>query len=238
MQLIYKEHSGINYTNYEFPYCVYGIKEPSDSYHDLYSVGFLPYTNDLTIEEEIYYLARSVRIDLESHVWKFKQKNVLNKFAPVFPNHHININLVAKEECVTDRGFINWCIDNAKNHFLAEKRLNYILSRPYLTNILKVTFGRDVLAYIYIVSESDTLIHVWFSFYDLNIKMNDFGKWVLLKTIEWSKDKGFKYYYIGTCYSIIALYKLTLSSYTSYFSGREWESNISELKKRLQVEKP
>ena len=70
MRLIYKEHQGISYQKYEFPYCIYAIKEPTDRYVDLYSKGFLPYTNDFSINDEIYYLARSVRIDLQQELRK------------------------------------------------------------------------------------------------------------------------------------------------------------------------
>ena len=47
MKLIFKEFSVIDYNRYYFPYCVYCIKEQEDTYNDIYSKGFLPYTNDL-----------------------------------------------------------------------------------------------------------------------------------------------------------------------------------------------
>ncbi len=233
MQLKFKEHSGINYKNYEFPYCVYGIKESTDNYTEIYSKGFLPYTNELDINEEIYYLARSIRVDLNTKLWNYKQKNVFNKFSKLYDNDLINIRLQHKEELMDNPDFRNWCISNAKNSFLSEERLDYILSRPYLQNIMTISYEEEILAYIFIVKEKESFLHVWYSFYNLENTANDFGKWILLKIIEWSKSQGFSYFYIGTCYSKSAFYKLTLSPFSQYYDGSEWFSNLSELKKRL-----
>ncbi len=233
MQLKFKEHRGIDYSKYEFPYCVYGIKETSDNYTDIYSKGFLPYTNELDIKEEIYYLARSIRVDLNTKLWNYKQKNVFNKFSKVYDNEFIKIGLQDKNELKNNPDFRNWCINNAKDGFLSEERLNYILSRPYLKRIITITYKDEILAYIFIVQEEDSFLHVWYSFYNLEIDTNDFGKWILLKIIEWSKENNFSYFYIGTCYSKSAFYKLTLSPFSQYNNGSEWIDDLSGLKKRL-----
>ena len=52
MRLLFKENENINYAQYEFPYCVYAIKEKNDLYTDIYKQGFLPYTNDFSISRE------------------------------------------------------------------------------------------------------------------------------------------------------------------------------------------
>lgn len=233
MQLKFKEHSGIDYSKYEFPYCVYGIKESSDNYTDIYSKGFLPYTNELDINDEIYYLARSIRVDLNTKLWNYKQKNVFNKFSKIYDNELINFKLQNKEELKDNPDFRKWCINNAKNNFLSEERLDYILSRPYLQNILTISYDQEVLAYIFIVQEKDSFLHVWYSFYNLEIETNDFGKWILLKIIEWSKEQEYSYFYIGTCYSKSAFYKLTLSPFSQYYNGSDWVGDLSPLKKRL-----
>ncbi len=237
MKIIFKEHSSVNYEHYEFPYCVYAIKEERDKYKDIYNLGFLPYSNDLNVEDQIYYLARSVRIDLLQHQWHFKQNNVFHKYVNDYKADHLKFILQDKTLLMNDEGFCEWCISNAKNGFLDKQRLAYILSRPYLKKILTISYKKDVLAHILMVEEDFDFVHVWFSFYDLRKNDSDFGKWILLNVIEWNKHEGYSYFYIGTCYSNNAFYKLTLSTSTEYFDGLGWNIEVSALKKRLLEEK-
>lgn len=231
MRLIFKEHKGISYKKYEFPYCVYAIKEPTDRYIDIYSKGFLPYSNDFSINDEIYYLARSVRIDLQQEtLFNYKQKNVLNKLGKLFPEKEIIISLVDKEQYIKDPVFIRWCLVYAKDHFLTEERLQYILSRPYLKQIMKIEHGDRVLAFLFPIMEGPDMFHIWYNFYDTSLNQNDFGKWILLQTIQYARKEGFKHYYIGTCYGLSAFYKLTLSPHTTYFNGECWSDELTKLK--------
>ncbi len=233
MKILFTEHSDIDYANYQFPYCIHAIKEANDTYSDIYRQGFLPYTYDLTINDEIYYLARSIRIDLQTPLFNSKQKNVLNKFAKSYENDSLEFELHPKEYYAKDTDFHKWCLQNAKNGFLSMERLQYIISRPYLQQVLSIRYKGNSLAHLFIVTEKESFIHVWYSFYNLSVSLNDFGKWILLKTIEWSQKEKFSHFYIGTCYSKSALYKLTLSPFTAYYNGNEWNANISVLKKSL-----
>lgn len=237
MKLHFKEHNSVDYNNYSFPYCVYCIKEEGDKYSDIYSQGFLPYTNNLDIEDEIYYLAKSIRVDLADKIWNSKQKNVFNKFAKIYDENHIKIELKNKAEYIYDENFDNWCLKNAKNNFLNRERLKYIQSRLYLKNIMTISYKGELLAHLYVVRQESNFLHVWFNFYDLKKDMNDFGKWIILQAIQWTKDNNYKYFYIGTCYSRSAFYKLTLSPKVQYFDGMGWNNDISNLKKRLLSER-
>lgn len=233
MKIIYKEYQDIDYSTYQFPYCIFGTKELNDTYSEIYNRGFLPYTNDLSIADEIYYMARSVRVDLNTKLWNYKQRNVLNKLQKTYEDEFLTIALHNKADFISDKTFQTWCLDNAKNGFLSSERLEYILSRPYLQQILCISYKEEPLAYLFVVHEKLHFLHVWYSFYDLSRDQNDFGKWILLKTIGWCKESGFDYFYIGTCYSRSALYKLTLSPFTTYWNGSEWCEHVSELKKQL-----
>lgn len=232
MKLIFRESPHINYSLYQFPYMVYAIKEPNDDYNTIYDKGFLPYSNDLSIEEEIYYLARSIRIDLTQKIFSYKQNNVFHNFENIYPESQTHIELVDKEVLIQDKTFLDWCIKNAKNQFLTKERLQYILSRTYLKKILLLYADKELLAYIFVISDAQ-MLHLWYSFYNLEKGYNNMGKWVILNIIKWCKSKGYRYFYIGTCYSQNAFYKLTLSPRTEYFTGETWCKDISSLKKRL-----
>lgn len=232
MKLLFKENENINYAQYEFPYCVYAIKEGNDLYTDIYKQGFLPYTNDFSISEEIFYLARSIRIPLAGKTFSYKQNNVFNNFEQIFDTAQLRFELVEKELLMGNIEFRKWCLENAKNQFLTEERLDYILTRNYLKKILLFYAGKELLAYIFIISEN-SMLHLWYSFYNLKKNLNNLGKWVILNVIKWCKEQGYEYFYIGTCYSSSAFYKLTLSPDSEYFTGSGWSSDISKLKHHL-----
>ncbi len=236
MKLLYREFPSVDYSQYHFPYCIYAIRESGDSYHELYRQGFLPYSNDLDEVQEIYYLARSVRMNLGEHRFHFKQNNVLNKFKSAYADEGLQFILRPKSGLLHDEKFHDWCLCNARNHFLSAERLHYILSRPYLTDILEISHQGRLLAYLLPVHENRHFVHVWFSFYDLRQQQGDFGKWILLKTINWYQQQGISWFYIGTCYAQGALYKLTLSNATQYFDGASWRDDVSLLKKKLLSE--
>lgn len=237
MIITYKEYSDINYSLYQFPYCIYATKELNDNLSDIYAKGFLAYTNDLTENQSIFYLARSIRVNLSEHQNRVRQNNINNKMRKIFPDDDITFTIKNKTQLVKDQSFIDWCLDFSTQRFsnpLSLERLNYILNRNYLQEILEIKFQEKVLAYIFLPNECNTFSHVWYSFYSLEyISINDFGKWILLKAVEWSKKQNFQYIYLGTCYSNAALYKLSLSDSTEFFNGSQWDSNISELKKKL-----
>lgn len=233
MKIIYKEFSVVNYKEYQFPYCVYAIKEQGDHIADIYERGFLPYSNDLAEEKEIYYLARSIRIQLEKPFFNYKQNNILNKFRAVFKDENLCFSLLKKEELINNADFRNWCIQNARGHFLSSERLVYILSRPYLKDILTISYEGKTLAYLLLIHEPGVFAHVWFSFYNLSLPHNDTGKWILLKTMLWLSQNHYPLFYIGTCYSKPAFYKLMLSTRSSYFDGEKWNEDIHSLKNKL-----
>lgn len=233
MKIIYKEFPAVNYKEYQFPYCVYAIKEKEDDAADIYERGFLPFSNDLMEENEIYYLARSIRIQLKEPFFNYKQNNILNKFRNVFDDEKLCFNLLKKEQLIHNADFCNWCIQNTKDHFLSHDRLDYILSRPYLKDILTISYKGKTLAYLFLIHEPGVFAHVWFSFYNLSLPHNDTGKWILLKTILWLFQNRYPLFYIGTCYSSSAFYKLMLSTRSSYFDGEKWDEDITSLKKKL-----
>ena len=70
----------IDYQNYRFGYCVNIILEEDDSIEKAFEKGYLPYTCNAKNTEEIYYLERSVRINISRYVRLSENKRVIKKF--------------------------------------------------------------------------------------------------------------------------------------------------------------
>jgi len=240
MKLIFKEQP-IDYSTYSFPYCVYCIKEDIDSLSQIYSKGFLPYSNDLNETNSIFYLARSVKVNLAMHTTDRREKKVHNNIYRFIDSTKTSTEFIDIQTIRENIDFYTETyLDFAKKNFkggMAENRIRYILNREYLNGVFRITYESEILADILIICENYDFIHSWFSFYNTNYpKESEIGKWVIYKLIEWSKENEYKQLFLGTCYGKNSIYKLQFSKESQYFDGQGWANTISELKKKIEME--
>ena len=73
------------------------------------------------------------------------------------------------------------------------------------------------------------MAYYYFSFYDLTKKSLNLGILMMTKAAEFFAAEGFKYLYLGTCYSEKALYKTQFLG-VEFFNGHRWSNNLNELK--------
>ena len=66
MEYLYTEDN-INYKDYKFGYTVNCVLDNSDNIEKAFSMGFLPYTGNINASNEVYYMARSIRINLDDY---------------------------------------------------------------------------------------------------------------------------------------------------------------------------
>ena len=92
MKIFYSEYLA-QYASYTFSYAVYCLKEKDEELPLILEKGFLPYTNDLTIKKDVFYLARSVRISLENFKDTSENKRVDRKIKPL----NIELKVLKKE---------------------------------------------------------------------------------------------------------------------------------------------
>ena len=82
MRKILKEDR-VDYKNYKFGYTFNTVLEESDSVEEAFKSGFLPYTGDLNNYKEVYYLARSIRINLKGYERLSENKRVIKKIKSI-----------------------------------------------------------------------------------------------------------------------------------------------------------
>ena len=145
MQVFYSEYHK-DYSSYTFGYAVYAIHEKNDSLSDLYSKRFLPYTGDVQNNDEIYYLARSVRVDLHTFQLGSENRRVLRKI-DAYKTH---LEFIPKESFpVDDWTFLSFCLDYAQERYkggeMNEERLRYVINRNhscYFTVLFRTSWGQ------------------------------------------------------------------------------------------------
>lgn len=232
---IFRSESLVDYKTYTFNYAIYCKQDKPDETTQIYREGFLPYSNSINLEEPHYYLARSLRVELDRFKETSENRRVEKKMAELEPS----IKLYKKIDFNNDQTFKDFCLSYAAQRFdgaMPAKRFDYIYNWPYLSHIFEFKDKQDnILGYVFAVM-TDQVLHYWFSFYNLEYTSLGLGKWMMFKTIEWAHEHHLKEVYLGTCYGQKAMYKMRDFKGLSYFDGNEWQSDMKRLKEKCKTD--
>ena len=230
MKIFFSENQP-DYSTYTFNYAIYCVKEQQNELPAIYAKGFLPYTGNTAIEGDIFYLARSLRVELDNFSDSSENRRVNRKVEPL----NIKVKVQSKSEMdLTYSSFLNFCMNYAAERFsgnaMTAERLSYVLSKETGSHILTFHSEGQIFGYVLAAIEGDTL-HYWFSFFDQQyLKTHALGKWMMWKTIAWAKEQGLSYVYLGTCYGKHSLYKVRDHKGLTFFDGTNWNNDTNLLK--------
>lgn len=230
MKIFYSEHQ-VDYATYTFSYAVYCIKEHKSELPAIYAQGFLPYTGDLTLTEDHFYLARSLRVDLGLFATLSENRRVDRKIEPLA----IAMNVIDRGDFdINDASFVQFCQSYAEERFaggsMSAERLAYVLNRELVTHIFRFASSEQTFGYVLAVV-GNGMLHYWFSFYDTEyMRSHALGKWMMWRVIVWAKEQKLDYIYIGTCYREKSLYKVRDHKGAEFYDGRRWNPDTDFLK--------
>jgi hypothetical protein len=234
MKIFYSENT-VDYSSYTFSYAIYAMREGLEDVSPIYAKGFLPYTGNITLEKELFYLARSLRVDLARFEDTSENRRIGRQIEP------LNIQLTAIKKSDFDLNnpeFKTFCesyiSERISDDSMTIERWNYILESTIGTHILK--FHNEDHSFGYILgSLTDDIFHYWFAFFDTEyMKSHSLGKWMMWKTISWAKEEGLQNVYLGTAYKPAALYKIRDHKGLEFWDGRIWNQDIKLLKSLCQ----
>src|SRR3989344_289350 len=216
-----------NYKTYTFGYANYCVKEPHDKIYDLYARGYLPYSGSPGIKNT-FYMARSARVILKTFEFSSENRRIVKKFDETLSSESIAI----KNFKIHDNHFLNFCSEYfTKRHgpdIMPRERLLTILNSGFITNIVCYRKNNEPIAYVFEVSDK-SMVHFWFSFYNLNYSHQSLGMWLMLDQARLAKKAGIEYFYVGTVYGDRALYKTSFEN-LEYWDGADWQNNTKQLK--------
>ena len=230
MKIFFSE-SQPHYDSYTFNYGIYCLKENQSELPNIYAQGFLPYSADPSLQSEIFYLARSLRMDLSRFADSSENRRVDRKISEL----DLTFICLAKSEILSqDAHFISFAQDYAEKRIGTDKmdpaRLNYVLSLATGSHIFRFTQAEKSVGYVLACIEGDCL-HYWFSFFDIELmQTHSLGKWMMWKVISWAKQNGLEHVYLGTCYGEKSLYKVRDHKGLSFFDGSKWNPDMKLLK--------
>lgn len=229
MKIFYSE-SLPDYKSYTFNYGIYCLKEDQTELPAIYDKGFLPYTGNVSLEYDIFYLARSLRVDLSDFEDTSENRRIGRKMADL----DIELGLHEKAEVLArDDRFKDFAMAYCEARIgdaMPKERLDYILSRSTGTHILSFTLDNEPVGYV-LSALQDSILHYWFSFFDVKMmEVYPLGKWMMWKSIKLAKERGLKQVYLGTCYGTKSLYKVRDHRGLAYFDGYRWNKDMNLLK--------
>lgn len=226
MKIFFSE-IGHNYDSYTFGYASYCLMEKGDKLADIYNSGYLPYSSSPEIKN-IFYMARSARVPLGSFSLSSENRRIAKKF----DGHFKKILTSANKFNYDNPAFVNFCAEYfAQRHgpnVMPVQRLKSILNSGLITHIASYRNESAPTAYILEVSD-EVMTHFWFSFYDLSLVHQSLGMWLMLDSARRAKDRGAKYFYVGTVYGQKALYKTAFKN-IEYWDGHNWIADSKKIK--------
>lgn len=228
MRIFFSE-SKPDYATYTFNYGIYCIKESHDELPAIYDRGFLPYSGDIQLKSEIFYLARSLRVDLDRFTDSSENRRMHRKISGL----NIQMSVRSKAKVLGEEAFLPFAQAYAQARIGAAmpfERLQYILSMSCGTHLFTFLKDREPVGYV-LACLNQNILHYWFSFFDLDLmRSHSIGKWMMWKIISWAKENALDYVYLGTCYGDKSLYKVRDHHGLSFFDGAKWNQDMKLLK--------
>ena len=221
MKIFFSEFPA-DYGKYHFPYQVFLVKEGDNEAGKIYEMGFLPVRSI----KNLYYLARSVRVNLEKFELSSENRRILRK------TEEFEGELVKLEEFDYTPQIQKICKDWFEARFGKGKISAAAIRKIFTAGIFSHIFiwrQKEETAGYAVVFINEKVVHYAHVFSNPRFTKSNLGARMMLEAIIWAKENGKKYAYLGTCYEKNALYKTEFMG-VEFFNGLTWSSNLEELK--------
>ncbi len=207
-------------------------KDPSKITY-LYDSGFILTRKGVGVMQKI----RSLRIDLRKFELSSENRRILRK------NESLNLEILK----LPLKDNYDWRIHAMGYRFYKEKFGDNVMSANRIksivkeedssfNSILKFSNKDNILGYT-ICFILDGIIHYAYPFYDTSYISKSLGIGMMTKSIEYFKNKGFNFFYLGSVYSKESVYKLQFKGCEWFdkdnLSGSFWNEDLNILKKML-----
>lgn len=218
-----------DYSTYSFNYGIYCLKEDNSELTEIFNRGFLPYSGNPDLDYDIFYLARSLRVNLEKYQPTSENKRVNRKLDPL----GIELHVITKSDFVQNTAFISFCQQYADARMggkMPPARLQHVLTKSVGTHLFQFSQATKPVGYVLAAINSE-VVQYWFSFFDLDLMQEaPLGKWMMWKVIDWAAQQNKQHVYLGTCYGTKSLYKVRDFKGVEFFDGYRWNDDQGKLK--------
>jgi len=227
----YLSEGPVDYGNYRFSYCLWMESSPEAVPDTAYETGFLPYSADPDDSRSLFYMARSLRINLSRLKVDKKRRYDHRKWETL----GLRRSLLSKTEFQHLHGAeaaaraIEWTRRRFKNPWLSPERLTFILQRPFLRDVLTWDRQGRLEAFALVVRGAFGA-HYWFVFYNPDPGEGSLqGHGFLLDFLNWARSESVPFAYLGTAYGSRSSYKSRGLSGAEFWDGNAWQADKARL---------
>jgi arginyl-tRNA--protein-N-Asp/Glu arginylyltransferase len=227
---VFRSEFGHEYGSYSFGYTIHGEREPEDQLAQVYADGFLPYappsSDNAHLNQDLFYMSRSVRIPVTSFVPSSENRRIFRKFDGQF-----TIRILGHDELRSSPDFSNLLLAYfAERHgadVMPAERLKRILERDLPMRGIAYELDGTTVAYVLEIVE-ESFSHYWYSCYDLSYAGSSLGMWLMLDAARRAAEDGRTHLYLGTAYGEKARYKTNVPG-LEFWDGNEWRADAHQL---------
>lgn len=201
----------------------------SENICKLYDQGYV-----LTrIDKGVVQQTRSIRVDLGKFQLSSENRRILKKVA----------GMVLKRMELPLKSY-SWQLGKLAKDFYDQKfeagimsaqKIKEMLSDPAKSNfntLLCYSLTEEILGYA-ICYMDNFILHYSYPFYDLERSPKDLGLGMMITAIEYAKNSGLKYIYLGSLQRPSDTYKLQFKG-LEWFDGQKWQTDEKTAKELLK----
>lgn len=197
----------------------------SDLVSEKYSEGYVI----TRLGKGVLQQTKSLRIDLENFKLTSENRRILRKTEGVscelrklpLEDYSWEIHKLGKDFYSSKFGEGTMSASKIKELFNDEEKSN-------VNYVFEYTFEEKVIGYCLCYVNKD-IIHYSYPFYNLELDMNNLGLGMMIRGIEWAKDAGKKYIYLGSISTPESKYKLQFNN-LEWWDGEKWDKDLEVLK--------
>jgi len=234
MKIVFSENTPL-YTQYLFPYSIYGISEETDSLQQIYAKGFIP----TRIQKDLYYMARSTRINLTN----FKESSELRRIDR--KTEGLTVTATKLKDFNYDYTLGKQMKDFYDTKFgkktLSAQKAKWLFTSDSFSHVLEYKIDNsnskdNVIGYC-IINLDQNIMHYAYPFYSLESNQPNLGMGMMLKAVQWGREQKLNFVYLGTSYTEASLYKTQFPGF-QWCTGNSWNSSVKELKNIIRNTPP
>ncbi|MBP6858828.1 MAG: hypothetical protein KBC33_03310 [Candidatus Pacebacteria bacterium] len=184
------------------------------------------------IGKGVMHQTRSVRIDLSKFELSSENRRILKKIEGVtnkkkdlpMTEYDFKIGKLAKDFYEVKFGPGIMSAQKVKEMLVDQAKSNF-------NTVLEFNRDDSYLGFS-ICYQSNNLLHYSYPFYDLNAAPKDMGLGMMALAIEYAKNAGLKYIYLGSLQRPTDTYKLQFKG-LEWFDGSTWSTDLDKVRKIL-----